>query len=65
MPAHQNKDIDMCLSVLCLVTPEHHTWSTKDLAEICGCSHQTIKRIENMAIQKLKTSTMKDYANVA
>lgn len=47
-------DLDLALSVVCAITPYGHTWSSRDLAEICGCSKDTIFNIEKRGLKKLR-----------
>ena len=50
-------DIDAALAVLEIITPPGHTWSQREIAEICGVSHTYIYAIEKKAIAKLAANT--------
>jgi len=49
-----NKDIDLSLSVLSVITPRGHSWSLRELADVCGCSMQYIQNTERAALKKLR-----------
>jgi len=55
-------DIDLGLSVLCAVVPLEQRLSLKEIADVCGCSHQNIQRIENTLLKKLqRNSRLRDF----
>ena len=47
-------EIDLHLSVLVAVTPRHHTMTSKDIADFCGCSTALIQGNEIKAKDKLR-----------
>lgn len=46
-------DVDLALAVLETLTPQGHTWSQREIADICGVSHTYIYNIEKRALKKL------------
>lgn len=47
-------EVDLVLSVLCVITPRGHTWSQGELAELCNCSRQLISSTEVSGKKKLR-----------
>ncbi len=54
-----NKNIDLNLSVLCIVA-KNRILSLNEIANICECSKFTIRSIELRAIKKLKIKFKKN-----
>lgn len=50
----KSNDVDLGLSVLCVVSQRDDTLSTKDIADVCGCSRNNIDEIEKRALKKLR-----------
>ncbi|MCB1733672.1 MAG: hypothetical protein H6981_01380 [Gammaproteobacteria bacterium] len=51
----KHRDIDLGLSVLCAVARPGQTLSCRDIADVCGCSHQAIYYMEKHAREKIRT----------
>ena len=52
-----NNNIDLGLSVLCSLMRSGDSLSHRDIAEVCGCTHQYINNIEINAMAKLREET--------
>lgn len=50
------KEIDLHLSILCVVAEPGQTLSRDVIADICECSKESIKQIELRALKKLRQS---------
>jgi DNA-directed RNA polymerase specialized sigma24 family protein len=52
-----SKDLDLHLAALSAIRAKHgykHAMTTKEIADVCGCSHQNITLIEERALKKIK-----------
>ena len=49
-----NNEIDLSLSVLCIIARRDETLSTAEIAEVCGCSKTLISQITRDALKKLR-----------
>lgn len=49
-----DEDIKVGLMVLAAVNTSGHCFSLRDIAECCGCTHETIRTIEKSALKKLR-----------
>jgi transcriptional regulator len=47
-------EIDLILSVLCIVTPKGCTYNQSELAELCQCARNNIYEIEHRALRKAR-----------
>lgn len=47
-------EIDLALSIMCSISKYDETLSTKEIADICGCSQTLISHISRQAIKKLQ-----------
>lgn len=52
-------DLDLCLAVLCAITPEGHEWTLRDIAELTGQKKGRIERIESNAKRKFMAAAGK------
>ena len=60
--ANKDNNIDLCMTIICLITPYDHTWSREEIADMCGCSQEYIREIERKALNKLRRrSALKQY----
>ncbi len=50
----QNPNIELGLSILCILMKEGDTMTYRDIGDVCECSYQTIHNIERQAMQKVK-----------
>jgi len=48
--------INLGLAVICAISPPGHCWTQQDIAEVCGCHHRAIQKIEERALRKLRRS---------
>ena len=47
-------ELDVGLTALCENAKPQQTLTIRDIADVCGCSHGTIFKIEKVALEKLK-----------
>lgn len=47
-------DIDLGLAVLCAGVQPTYPMKLDEIAEVCGCSDESIRKIEKRALKKLK-----------
>lgn len=60
-----NHEIDVGLDALCRHAKRGQTLTSKEIAEVCGCSFQNIGRIEQTAIAKLRRNRLlKEWATL-
>lgn len=52
----RSQEIEMNLSILNAITPKHWTWTQLEIAEICGCSQETINNISRSAFSKIRSN---------
>jgi DNA-directed RNA polymerase sigma subunit (sigma70/sigma32) len=52
------RNIDLTLAVLCSIK-RNRSMSSREIADICGCSHAYIEKIEARALAKLKHPNIK------
>ena len=50
----EDGSIDAGLFIGALLVEEGIGWSSEDIAEMCGCTHQRIQQIEKGALRKLR-----------
>ncbi len=49
-----NRDIDLALSIICIVSERGQTLTQYEIARLCGCSRNYIHIIERRALKKLE-----------
>lgn len=58
-------EVDLALSVLCIVAPKGAELTKNEIAEICGCPVNLIYRTEKRALRKLlkiaKANNLNEY----
>ena len=57
----RDHNIDLGLTVLCVISPPGVTWTLRDLAEICGCSKAEIETIQRTALRKFMRVARAQY----
>ena len=50
----KSKNIDLALSVMCVIAERDETLSTCEIAELCGCSQSYISQLIRDGLQKLR-----------
>ena len=45
-------EIELALSVICVISPRGFVWTIRDIAEICGCTKSKIECIQIRASKK-------------
>lgn len=51
------REIDLHLAVIAAITPYDYAWTLRDLAEVCGVTHECIRLLERKALQRLRHPT--------
>lgn len=51
-----NKEIDVGLSVLCILAEDGQTLTFKDMAEVCGCTPQLLSNTFERALKKMRNN---------
>lgn len=60
--ANPKIEVDLALSVMCAVVPTPITFSNGEIADVCGCSRQTIEKIYRRAMKKVgQSKVMKQH----
>lgn len=54
---NKNTDIDVGLSVLCVLAEYGQTLTNKQIADVCGCNDSYIGEISKRALNKLKNNS--------
>lgn len=57
-----NRSIDLALDVINTVRQPHQWLSTRDIAEICGCSNTLIFLTEKRALRKVRERLRRELA---
>jgi hypothetical protein len=50
----RKNDIDLALSVMCVISKRDETLNTVEIAEVCGCSQTLIAMTLRNALEKLR-----------
>lgn len=58
---NKTNQIDLTLSVLCVLADRDETLTTYEIAEICGCSQTYISQVNRSALKKLHNSRLADF----
>lgn len=57
-------EVDVGLTVLCVLAKYGQMLTCRDIAEVCGCSWQYFYQIEKQALEKLRiTGSLADFLN--
>lgn len=60
----KNPNIDIGLAALCKHAKPGQLLTSREIADVCGVSHQCIWQIEEKAKQKVKAQLIKKYGHI-
>lgn len=52
---------ELVLAVLCSIAKQDETLSTREIAELCGCSQRNITMTINRALDKLRNTRLIEF----